>query len=55
VHLAATSPPYGGSIEPPGTVCQGGYIFDPLYGVYGPYGGVGYWGAYTFSGWDYRQ
>jgi hypothetical protein len=23
----------------------------PLYGAYGPYGGTGYWGAYTFTGW----
>jgi hypothetical protein len=22
-----------------------------LYGAYGPIGGSGYWGAYTFSGW----
>jgi hypothetical protein len=38
-----------------GVVCRGGYIFHPLYGAYGPYGGVGYWGAYTFSGWGYRR
>ena len=31
-----------------------GYTFQPLYGAYGPYGGVGYWGAYTVSGWGYR-
>jgi hypothetical protein len=23
----------------------------PLYGAYGPIGGTGYWGAYTYSGW----
>lgn len=35
-------------------VCLDRYAFRPLYGAYGPYGGVGYWGAYTFSGWGYR-
>jgi hypothetical protein len=35
-------------------VCLDRYAFGPLYGAYGPYGGVGYWGAYTFSGWGYR-
>jgi hypothetical protein len=25
----------------------------PLYGAYGPYGGAGYWGAYSY-GYDYR-
>jgi hypothetical protein len=29
----------------------GGYDCHPLYGAYGPYGGVGYWGAFTDSGW----
>jgi hypothetical protein len=32
-------------------VCPDGYTCHPLYGAYGPYGGVGYWGAYTFTGW----
>ena len=27
--------------------CPDGYSCRPLYGAYGPYGGVGYWGAYT--------
>jgi hypothetical protein len=31
--------------------CPDGYSCAPLYGAYGPYGGVGYWGAYTDSGW----
>jgi hypothetical protein len=34
--------------------CTDGYSCHPLYGAYGPYGGVGYWGAYTDSGWSYR-
>lgn len=29
--------------------CPGGYSCYPLYGAYGPYGGVAFWGAYT--GW----
>jgi hypothetical protein len=32
-------------------VCPNGYSCFPLYGAYGPYGGIGYWGAYTYSGW----
>lgn len=32
-------------------VCPDGYSCQPLYGAYGPYGGVAYWGAYTFTGW----
>jgi hypothetical protein len=32
-------------------ICPDGYSCHPLYGAYGPYGGVGYWGAYTFTGW----
>ena len=32
-------------------ICPDGYSCHPLYGAYGPYGGVGFWGAYTFSGW----
>jgi hypothetical protein len=35
-------------------VCPDGYSCAPLYGAYGPYGGEGFWGAYTFSGWGYR-
>lgn len=27
----------------------------PLYGAYGPYGGLSYWGAYTLSGWGYYR
>jgi hypothetical protein len=26
----------------------------PLYGAYGPYGGVAYWGGYTDAGWEFR-
>jgi hypothetical protein len=33
------------------TICPDGYSCFPLYGAYGPYGGIGYWGAYTFTGW----
>lgn len=33
--------------------CPDGYSCTPLYGAYGPYGGQGYWGAYTDSGWAY--
>ena len=31
--------------------CPDGISCAPLYGAYGPYGGVGYWGAYTDAGW----
>jgi hypothetical protein len=31
--------------------CPDGYSCNPLYGAYGPYGGVGYWGGYTLTGW----
>ena len=31
--------------------CPDGYSCSPLYGAYGPYGGTGYWGAYTSTGW----
>jgi hypothetical protein len=34
-------------------VCPDGYSCYPLYGAYGPYGGVAYWGAYTFTGWGH--
>jgi hypothetical protein len=34
--------------------CPDGTSCFPLYGAYGPYGGVGYWGAYTDSGWGYH-
>jgi hypothetical protein len=33
--------------------CPDGYSCMALYGAYGPYGGVGYWGAYTDSGWEH--
>jgi hypothetical protein len=32
-------------------VCPSRYSCSPLYGAYGPFGGTGYWGAYTLSGW----
>jgi len=32
--------------------CPDGYSCSPLYGAYGPYGGTGYWGAYTSVGGD---
>jgi hypothetical protein len=31
--------------------CPDAISCHPLYGAYGPYGGIGYWGAYTFTGW----
>jgi hypothetical protein len=34
--------------------CPDRYSCFSLYGAYQPYGGAGYWGAYTFSGWTYR-
>lgn len=34
--------------------CPDGYSCAPLYGAYGPYGGVGYWAGYTYSGWGAR-
>jgi len=36
-------------------VCPDGGSCTPLYGAYGPYGGVGYWGAYTDAGWAYQR
>ena len=36
------------------TICPGGYSCFPLYGAYGPHGGTGFWGAYTFTGWGLR-
>ena len=33
--------------------CPDRYSCAPLYGAYGPYGGTGFWGAYTQSGWGY--
>lgn len=33
------------------TPCPDRYSCAPLYGAYGPYGGTGYWGAYTQLGW----
>ena len=35
--------------------CPDGFSCAPLYGAYGPYGGVHYWGAYTDSGWSYYR
>jgi hypothetical protein len=32
-------------------VCPDRYSCFPLYGAYGPVGGSGYWGAYTYVGW----
>jgi hypothetical protein len=32
-------------------VCPDGYSCQALYGAYGPYGGVGFWGGYTLTGW----
>jgi hypothetical protein len=32
--------------------CYTGYGCSPLYGGYGPYGGVHYWGAYSWNIWD---
>lgn len=35
--------------------CPDGYSCYPLYGAYGPYGGLAYWGSYTDVGWgDFR-
>jgi hypothetical protein len=31
--------------------CPDAYSCYPLYGAYGPYGGVRYWAAFTRSGW----
>jgi hypothetical protein len=38
-----------------GRSCPDGISCFPLYGAYGPYGGVGYWAAYTYSGWGTRH
>jgi hypothetical protein len=35
-------------------ICPDRYSCAPLYGAYGPYGGEGYWGAYTYVGWGLR-
>jgi hypothetical protein len=35
--------------------CPDGYSCAPLYGAYGPYGGVGFWGAFTDAGWAYQN
>jgi hypothetical protein len=35
--------------------CPDGVSCYPLYGAYGPYGGVAYWGSYTDSGWGYPR
>jgi hypothetical protein len=34
--------------------CPDRYSCSPLYGAYGPYGGVAYWDAYTATVWDPR-
>jgi hypothetical protein len=34
--------------------CPDRYSCSPLYGAYGPYGGVAYWRAYTAPVWDPR-
>jgi hypothetical protein len=46
--------PNCGPYAPCGARCGGcpdRYSCAPLYGAYGPYGGVGYWGAFTYAGW----
>ena len=35
--------------------CPDGYSCYPLYGGYGPYGGIAYWDAYTGDGWGYPR
>jgi hypothetical protein len=35
--------------------CPDGISCYSLYGAYGPYGGVTYWGGYTSAGWGYRK
>jgi hypothetical protein len=35
--------------------CPDGYSCSALYGAYGPYGGVSYWGGYTDSGWSHYR
>jgi hypothetical protein len=32
--------------------CPDGISCFPLYGAYGPYGGLAYWGAYSYNAWD---
>jgi hypothetical protein len=34
-------------------VCPDRYSCAPLYGAYGPYGGINYWSAYTPGGWKW--
>ena len=34
--------------------CPDRYSCSPLFGAYGPYGGVAYWDAYTATVWDPR-
>jgi hypothetical protein len=50
--------PYCGPYAPCGVrcriVCPDPYYCYPLYGAYGPYGGMAFWGAYTYTGWGYR-
>jgi hypothetical protein len=33
--------------------CPSG-LCSSLYGAYEPYGGISYWGRYTYAGWRYR-
>jgi hypothetical protein len=33
--------------------CPDGNSCYPLFGAYGPYGGLAYWGAYSYNVWDY--
>ena len=51
--------PHCGPFAPCGVrcpiVCPDRYPCFPLYGAYGPIGGVGYWGAYTYAGWGRWQ
>ena len=35
--------------------CPDSYSCNSLYGAYGPYGGVSYWGGYTDSGWSHYR
>jgi hypothetical protein len=35
--------------------CPDGYSCYPLYGAYGPYGGIAFWDAYTGSAFGYRR
>jgi hypothetical protein len=57
VHHVCRGPhcgPYAPCGAPCRMVCPDSYSCFPLYGAYGPYGGAGYWGAYTLTGWGPR-